>query len=85
MKKAAAIIGAIIPALTAITMAAATHLTTKPKFSAASWIVIPKRGSVQVIRFWQAFRDYKHGRDRVLRSAEAELEAAVGVSLRAGA
>jgi hypothetical protein len=48
-------------------------------------IVIPKRGSVQVIRFWQAFRDYKHGRDRVLRSAEAELEAAVGVSLRAGA
>jgi hypothetical protein len=48
-------------------------------------IVIPERGPVQVIRFWQAFRDHKHGRDRALRVAEAELAAAVGVTLGAGA
>jgi hypothetical protein len=48
-------------------------------------IVIPERGPVQVIRFWQAFRDYKHGRDRALRAAEAQLAEAAGVSLRAGA
>lgn len=48
-------------------------------------IVIPERGAVQVIRFWQAFRDYKHGKDRALRIAEAELAAAVGVPLQAGA
>ena len=48
-------------------------------------IVFPERGLVQVIRFWQAFRDYKHGKERALRAAEAELAAAVGVPLRAGA
>jgi hypothetical protein len=48
-------------------------------------IVIPERGPVQVIRFWQAFRDYKHGKDRALRAAESELAVAVGVPLRAGA
>jgi hypothetical protein len=47
-------------------------------------IVIPERGPVQVIRFWQAFRDYKHGRNRALRAAESELAAAVGVTLGAG-
>ena len=47
-------------------------------------IVMPERGPVQVIRFWQAFRDYKHGKDRALRAAEAKLGAAVGVSLGAG-
>ncbi len=45
-------------------------------------IVMPAQGRVQVIRFWKAFRDYKHGRDRGLRAAEAQLEDAVGVSLR---
>lgn len=44
-------------------------------------IVIPQRGPVRVIRFWRAFRDYKHGRDRALRAAEAELAAAAGMSL----
>ena len=48
-------------------------------------IVIPADGTVRVIRFWQAFRDYKHGRDRTLRAAEAELGAALGITLRAGA
>jgi hypothetical protein len=47
-------------------------------------IIIPAEGSVRVIRFWQAFRDYKHGKDRTLRAAEAELEAALGVRLRSG-
>jgi hypothetical protein len=48
-------------------------------------IIIPADGPVRVIRFWQAFRHYKHGKDRTLRAAEAELEAALGVPLRAGA
>jgi hypothetical protein len=45
-------------------------------------IIIPADGQVRVIRFWQAFRDYKHGKDHTLRAAEAELETALGISLR---
>ncbi len=38
-------------------------------------IVVPATGSrVHVVRFWRAFRDHKHGKDRLLREAEAELE-----------
>lgn len=44
-------------------------------------IVIPERGPVQVIRFWQAFRDYKHGKEGALKAAESELGAAAGVPL----
>ena len=36
-------------------------------------ILFPRRGKVKVIRFWQAFRDYKHGKDRTLKNAENEL------------
>ena len=48
-------------------------------------IVVPPTGAVRTIRFWEAFRDYKHGKDRALRATERELEAALGISLRAGA
>ena len=48
-------------------------------------IIIPADGRVRVIRFWQAFRDYKHGKDCTLRATEAELGAALGVPLPAGA
>ncbi len=38
-------------------------------------IVVPATGSsVHVVRFWRAFRENKHGKDRLLREAEAELE-----------
>lgn len=37
-------------------------------------IVVPSRGRPIVVRFWKAFRDYKHGRDRALKQQEAELE-----------
>lgn len=38
-------------------------------------IVVPAEGRhARVVRFWRAFRDYKHGKDRLLRSAEAELD-----------
>ena len=40
-------------------------------------IIIPKTGKMRVIRFWKAFRDYRHGKDQALRRAEAELEGAV--------
>ena len=36
-------------------------------------IVVPPRGRVHVVRFYLAFRDYKHGKDRALREAEARL------------
>ena len=36
-------------------------------------IVIPDRGKVKTIRFYQAFRDFKHGKDRLLRQKEDEL------------
>jgi hypothetical protein len=47
-------------------------------------IIIPSDKSVRVIRFWQAFRDYKHGKDRTLRAAEAALGAELGIQLGAG-
>ncbi len=39
-------------------------------------IVLPADGwrDVRVVRFWQAFREYKHGKDSTLRRAEATLE-----------
>ena len=39
-------------------------------------IVVPHKGrSARVVRFWRAFREYKHGKDGSLRAAEADLEA----------
>jgi len=39
------------------------------------WVAILFPGSpdVKVIRFWKAFRDFKHGRERALRASEQEL------------
>ncbi len=36
-------------------------------------IYLPRFGSVRTIRFWKPFKDFKHGRDRLLKRAEAEL------------
>ena len=36
-------------------------------------IVVPRQGRVHVVRFYLAFRDFKHGKDRKLREAEARL------------
>jgi len=36
-------------------------------------LLFPKRGRVRAIRFWQPFRDARHGKERALRTAEAEL------------
>ena len=41
-------------------------------------IVVPPHGRVESVRFWLAFRDYKHGKDRKLRDAEARLERILG-------
>ena len=40
-------------------------------------IVVPRTGAARVVRFWRAFRDFKHGRDQALVSAEGQLEAAL--------
>jgi len=45
-------------------------------------IVLPDRGRPQVIRFWRAFRDFKHGKSAALRASEAELESALRGSHR---
>ncbi len=47
-------------------------------------VVVPKRGAVRVVRFFSAFRDYKHGNDGRLRARERELEAALEASSRDG-
>lgn len=39
-------------------------------------IVVPPTGRrAHIVRFWRAFRDAKHGKDRLLRRAEANLDA----------
>jgi hypothetical protein len=40
-------------------------------------IVFGKFGRIQVVRFQQAFLDFKHGKEAALRAAEAELFALV--------
>lgn len=40
-------------------------------------VVVPLTGPIRVVRFWRAFRDYKHGNDGALRSAERELSDAL--------
>lgn len=44
-------------------------------------ILAPYVSDVKVIRFWQAFRDFKHGKDRALRAAEHELFAALDAGI----
>ena len=44
--------------------------------------VVPVRGPVRVVRFFNAFRDYKHGKDARLRAAERALEAALAEASR---
>lgn len=36
-------------------------------------ILFPSRGRVRTVRFWRAFRDFKHAKDSQLRKAEEEL------------
>jgi hypothetical protein len=47
-------------------------------------IVVPASGGpARVVRFWRAFRDAKHGKDKALRDAEARLEAYLVASANA--
>jgi hypothetical protein len=42
-------------------------------------IVVPATGrQAHVIRFWRAFREHKHGKDRLLQAAEADLGRLLG-------
>jgi hypothetical protein len=41
-------------------------------------MLAPSPQDVKVIRFWQPFRDFKHGKERLLREAENELFAFFG-------
>ena len=36
-------------------------------------IIVPPKGRVQVIRYFRAFKDYKHGNEKQLREAERKL------------
>jgi hypothetical protein len=45
-------------------------------------IVVPAKGrSAEVVRFWQAFRDFKHGKPQLLREVEAELDRHLATAL----
>lgn len=45
-------------------------------------IVLQNSGKVEVIRFWTAFRDHRHGKSAPLREAESKLFAALGMQPR---
>lgn len=47
------------------------------EYNPAAIVVPPTGRRVRVVRFWRAFRDFKHGRDRLLRQAEADLQNAL--------
>ena len=36
-------------------------------------LYFPRHGPMRIVRFWQAFRDFKHGKERALKEAEREL------------
>src|SRR5215204_2484180 len=36
-------------------------------------IYFPRQGQVRTVRFWRAFRDFKHGKEQKLKEAEGEL------------
>ena len=36
-------------------------------------ILFPREGKVKKVRFWQAFRDLKHGKDKLLKESEKNL------------
>ena len=40
-------------------------------------VVVPRSGSIRVVRFFKAFRDHKHGKDPGLRRQEEILEKAL--------
>lgn len=40
-------------------------------------VYFPRVGKVKTIRFFKAFRDFKHGKERSLKQAESELFAIV--------
>jgi hypothetical protein len=48
------------------------HFAGREEFNPIA-IYFPPRGSVREVRFWQPFKDFKHGKDRLLRAAEREL------------
>ena len=47
-------------------------LATTREYNPLAIVVLP-HGPPRVVRFFRAFRDYKHGRDAMLRKQEAEL------------
>jgi hypothetical protein len=40
-------------------------------------IIVPPKGRVRLIRFWKAFKEYKHGKPHSLTSLREELQEAV--------
>ena len=47
------------------------------EYNPAAIVVPPTGRRVRIVRFWRAFRDFKHGKDRLLRQAEADLQRAL--------
>ena len=47
-------------------------------------IVFPGGRRAEIVRFWQPFRDFRHGKDHSLRLAEERLGALLGVRIAPG-
>ena len=47
-------------------------------------IVVPQRGRPQIVRFYSAFKDYKHGKPATLHARERDLERVLSASAAAG-
>lgn len=54
------------------------------EFNPLAIVVPPKGRHVAIVRFWLAFRDFKHGKDRLLRAAETELGEHLAASSQGG-
>lgn len=59
------------------------HFAGQREFNPVA-IVFLKGARVEIIRFWQPFRDFRHGKVHTLRQAEERLGALLGVSLSVG-
>jgi hypothetical protein len=69
------------PATAPLEAAVHRHWAGREEFNPVA-IVFPERGPTRVVRFWKAFRDFRHGRPEKLRAAEAELEALLAGAAR---
>ena len=48
------------------------------EFNPLGIVVLPTGRHVHIVRFWRAFREYKHGKEGLLLAAEADIDRFLG-------